>query len=269
MRKIAVLSQKGGVGKTTTAVNIAAGLAREEKKVLLIDLDAQGHVSTCFKSVPMGKTVQNILADGTDINECITHLGKNLDIIASTGELLNSEPILVHQKNPEHILAKRFAKVKGYDYVILDCPPSLTLLTRNALLFADEAFLISTTDVLSVDALIKGAEFIEWFKKSYNHHIKITNVIPTMFDKRNKVCRLMLAKMQNEFYDVVTDPIRANAKIKEAPLAGKSIFAYAKTSSGAKDYSALVKSIIMEESKYDSSVSEAKQAVSTKGIIAS
>jgi chromosome partitioning protein len=266
VRKIAVLSQKGGVGKTTTAVNLAAGLAREEKKVLLIDLDAQGHVSTCFKHAITGKSIYNILSNGADIQECVAHLGKNLDLIASTGELLNSEPLMIHEKNPEYILTKKMAKLKGYDYVILDCPPALTLLTRNALLFADEAVLVSSTDALAFDALAKTADFIDWFNESYDHNIKISKVIPTMFDKRSKACRVMLAQIQNEFYDVVSEPIRSNSKIREAPVAGKSIFTYAKSSAGAKDYTALVKEIIMDEPK---GVTQTLRGSTAKGVVAS
>ncbi|MBW2976662.1 ParA family protein [Candidatus Woesearchaeota archaeon] len=252
MRKICVINQKGGVGKTTTAINIAAGLSRQEKKVLIVDFDAQGNIASSL-NIENEKDIYHIMSENVDPRQCIKSLGTNLDIIPSRETLAKTEVLLAKMPDKEHILRKKLENLGGYDYVFIDCPPSLSVLNQNALLYAQEAFIPASTDYLGFSALMKMAEVIETLNRHFKHNIKITKVIPTLFDKRNKTCRAYLDKINNQFYEVATAPIRANSKLKEAPEHGKSIFSYAKNSRGAKDYLEVVRGVLNEEERVLSS----------------
>lgn len=247
MRKICVINQKGGVGKTTTAINIAAGLALNDKRVLLLDLDTQGHVATYFPIKEYKKDMYDLLTNGANVKECIINIGKNLDVITSSSNMRIAEAMLHKKEDGNEKLKQKMIDVEGeYDYVLIDCPPSIGIITQNAVLYADEAFIPTGTDVLGLDGLRKIIKTINEFNKQFGHKLKISKVIPTLYDKRNKICKKILDELKNEFYGIVTDPIRINSKLKEAPGAKKSIFRYAKSSSGAKDYGKLVDMILHE-----------------------
>ena len=259
MRKICIINQKGGVGKTTTAINLAAGLSRNEKKVLVVDLDAQGNIATSL-NIENEKDMYHLMSENADPKQCIKNLGKNFDIIPSRETLAKTEVLLAKMPNKEYILRKKLGNLEGYDYVIIDCPPSLSVLNQNALLYAQEAFIPVSTDHLGFDALMKMNGVIDTINKHFNHNIKITKVVPTLFDKRSKTCKTYLDKINNQFYGITTNPIRVNSKLKESPAHGKSIFSYAKSSRGAKDYLEVVNSVLNEEkrmlSKYKSAETE-------------
>ncbi len=249
MRKICVINQKGGVGKTTTTVNLGMGLAREGKKVLIIDLDAQGNVSTCLPAESK-KDLFDLLVENADLKECISVVTENLDIIKSKETLAKAELILVGENARETILKRKLQNLAGYDYVLLDCPPSLGLLNQNAMLFANEALIPASTDILGLDALRKMRHIIEKINEVFGHSLVVSKVVPTLYDVRNKVCNSCLKQMQSEFYELVSDPVRVNATLKEAPAEKKSIFDYANASRGAEDYRRLVKHVLADESKY-------------------
>lgn len=246
MRTICIFNYKGGVGKTTTAINLAAGISRRDKKVLLVDLDPQGNIDTSLK-VNAEYDLYDAAVGKLPLHQCIVHIADNLDIITSKENLVKLEHYLVKDDSSRLLLKDMLSKVNGYDYMIIDCPPSLGVLNQNALTLGQEAFVPVSTDFLGYDALSKMTEIIAKINEHYSHDIKISKIIPTLYDKRNKICKNMLSKMQQEFPALMAYPIRYNSKLKEAPMHGKSIFNYAKSSAGAEDYGRLVDDVIEME----------------------
>ncbi len=246
MRKIAVINQKGGVGKTTTAINLAAGLAMQDKKVLLIDLDPQGNIGVSLKNASH-KDINDFFIETLDIRQCTVRLGKNLEFISSKKSLLGTELSMGRARESEFLLKNKMNGINGYDYVIIDCPPSFNLLTKNAVLYADEAIIPTSTDYLGYKGLLNTIELLHDINETYDHNIIPKKIVPTMFDSRNKICRIILDTIKNEFYELSTNPVRMNSKLKEAPRAGKSIYTYDKNSNGAKDYLDVVQMVIQDE----------------------
>lgn len=255
MRKICIINQKGGVGKTTTTVNLGAGLSRLGKKVLIIDLDPQGNVAVCLDNSSY-KDMYDFLMESAELKECVQNLGKNLDIITSKETLTKAEQMLVNETQRETFLRRKLKQIKGYDYVLLDCPPSLGLLNLNALLYANEAFIPVSTDVLGMHGLRAMIEAVNDVAEAFDHDIKVTKIIPTLHDRRNKICVQMLTKLKNEYYELVSEPIMVCSKLKEAPASGKSIFNYAKSSQAAKDYLCLVNQTAHDEMAMKTSETE-------------
>lgn len=251
MRKIAVFNQKGGVGKTTTAVNLGAGLSRNGKRTVIIDLDPQGDISVCH-DVKAEKSLHELIMGEAELEETITRLGKNLDIIHSNNKLAESEQSIIERKKVSDIFESIFTPKLDYDYVILDCPPSLRSLNKSALFYAREVVIPAATDILGYDALIKTISTIVKLNGEHKRKLYISCIIPTMYDKRRKMCTEILKKMKSEFTPmIVSEPIRFCSKLGEAPNVKKSIFNFAKSSSGAEDYWKVVKLMLENENMYD------------------
>ncbi|MBU1975173.1 MAG: ParA family protein [Nanoarchaeota archaeon] len=240
MRKIAIINQKGGVGKTTTAINLAAGLAKRGFKVLILDLDGQGNISTAL-NINAEKDMYSMLVEKQEPESCMTEVRENISVIPSNDTLEKAEVIMSGQPSRETILKRALQDVRGFDYILLDCPPSLSILNQNALLYADEAFIPASTDFLGLDALRKMLKEIDTINNVFSHECDVTMIIPTMFDGRNKTCKEHHKLMKTEFNGIpISEPIRINSKLKEMPKSGKTIFEYANSSRGAQDYKKLV-----------------------------
>ena len=252
MRIISILNQKGGVGKTTTTINLGAGLTRKNRKVLLIDLDPQGNIATCFNDSSQ-KDMYDFLIDNADIQECIRNLGTNFDMITCKESLIRAEAQMLGMENKETLLRRKLRgseHIKNYDYVLIDCPPSIGLLSQNAILASSEIIIPVGCDYLSYKGLRTIVDLINYISDRYDHEIAISKIVPTMYDARNSLCVEILNQMSNDFYELVADPIRVSSKIKESPKFGKSIFKYDLKCTGAEDYMRLVNQVIFDERKY-------------------
>ncbi|MFH1317322.1 MAG: AAA family ATPase [Candidatus Woesearchaeota archaeon] len=250
MRTICIINQKGGVGKTTTVASLSVGLARKGRKVLILDLDSQGNLST-YLCAHSDKNMYHLLINKENPNNCIVNIAENLDIIPSNKELAQAEISLSGIPSRETVLKRALEPVKGYDYILVDCPPSLSLLSQNALAFCKEAFVPVATEYLALDGLKKISANIDEMNELFKHKLKISAIIPTMYDKRIKSCIKTLAEIRRGYNGIVLPPIRTNSKLKEAPGLGTSIYDYAKYSRGAKDYQKLVDAVIDQEFYYN------------------
>ncbi len=243
MRKICIINQKGGVGKTTTAINVAKNLAMQGKKVLMLDLDPQGNIAACV-GVHSHKDMFDILVNGVNPRSCVVHVAENLDLISSRETLTKAEIILVGEPAREKILSRRLKDLTDYDFILIDCPPSLGLLNQNVLIYSDEVMVPVSTDPLGLFGLNNIVQAVEKVNDVFNHKLKITKVVPTMYDQRSRVCKQALQELKNRFPGIVSSPIRVDTKLKEAPKAKQTIFEYCKSSRGAKDYALLAKSLV-------------------------
>ena len=239
-RRVAILNQKGGTGKTTTAVNLAAGLAERHHEVLLIDTDAQGNVGVSL-GVAGERSLYHVLVDGADPGEVSVPVRKHLDVITSDATLAAAEIVLARQNTDQRsrILSKRLnmmAISRRYDYVIIDCGPSLNLLNQNALSYADEVIIPVTCDYLALVGVKQVLRTIKDVERHLGHAVRISAVLPTFYDGRTRLAREVLETLQSHFKHKCLEPIRHNTRLAEAPSHKKSIFEYAPTSHGAADY---------------------------------
>lgn len=248
-RIISVVNQKGGVGKTTTAVNLATIFAVMDKKVLIIDIDSQGNTSSGLgiKQTERKITSYNVFSGLNSIKDAIlTTEVPNLSIVSANTNLAAIELELIHLKNYENILLEKLEETKKiFDYIIIDCPPSLGLITLNALVACDEILIPMLCDFYSLEGLSHLLKTIEIVEKKMNPRIKIGGILFTMYDKRNKLTeqvendvRACLGKL------VYKTTIPRNVKVSEAPSHGKAAIIYDYRCSGSRAYLDLAKEII-------------------------
>lgn len=248
MKTIAVTNQKGGVGKTTTAINIAAYLAHLGKRTLLIDVDPQGSASSGIgmKGYSFENTIYEAL-NGMDINKSI-HPTKinNLSIICANQNLAAAEIELVSIQNREHKLKNALKNIENiYDVVLIDCPPSLSLLTINALVASNYILIPVQSEFYALEGLSLLVETAARIKNLWNHDLDILGLILTMYDRRNLFHREVEDDIRKHFKAKLFETIiTRNIRLAEASSFGKSIYEYDKYSIGSKTYESLAKEII-------------------------
>jgi len=252
MRSIALTNQKGGVAKTTTTVNLGACLAQMGKKVLLVDLDPQGNLSSWLglDIHNLERSMYNVFLEEVYLEEILTKTCvENMTLAPSNVALAGVERILAHEKGRDLILRKRMsAVVNKYDYILLDCPPSLGLITINALTFVKEVFIPLETKVLALNGLVTLINTVQVVKERLNHNLEVTGIIACRFDGRTNLSNEVFNQIKERFKDKVFDTIiKENTRLAECPISGKPITMYAPDSSGAIDYANLAKEVVLKE----------------------
>lgn len=248
-RIIAIANQKGGVGKTTTAINLSACLAEAGQRVLAVDFDPQGNATSGlgFEKGYMSKTVYELLMGECEINECvIKEVQKNLDILPSDVDLSGAEIELLDQSDKESKLRKELEKVeKDYDFIIVDCPPSLNLLTINALTAADTVLVPIQCEYYALEGLSQIIQTVDLVKKKLNPKLELEGVVFTMYDARTnlslEVVESVKGHLNRNIYKTI---IPRNVRLAEAPSHGMPINLYDSRSTGAESYRMLAAEVI-------------------------
>jgi len=239
-RSVAVFNQKGGTAKTTTAVHLAAGLARAGKRVLLVDTDGQGNAGASL-GVKYERSLYHVLVMGLAYQDAIVPARPNLDLLPANETLAAAELYLSGQRHRDRVLASRLAGATDhYDFVILDCSPSLSLMNQNALVVAEAVLCPVACDYLSLLGVKQVVRTIKQINRLLGHKLDLFGVLPTMFDARARLCKESLDTLRELFGDACLDPIHFAIKAKEAPSQGKTLFEYAPGSPTTQDYSRLV-----------------------------
>lgn len=262
-RRISLLNQKGGVGKTTTSVNLAAGLARLGRRTLLIDLDPQAHATLHLGVEPdqAEHTVYDLLLDeDADPRACATNVSEGLDLIASETDLAAAEHELASLPNRQSRLRSALKRVeREYDAILIDCPPSLGLLTVNALAATDEVLIPMQAHFLALQGVGKLLETVRLVGASVNPDLRVAGVVLCMFDSQTTHTQEVVADIESFFESargqnvpwsgakLYQPAIRRNIKLAECPSFGQTIFDYAPSAAGAQDYGALAQAFAADQ----------------------
>src|SRR6202042_454104 len=215
--RLAIFNHKGGTGKTTTSVSIAAGLASRGLRVLLVDTDSQGNVGVSL-GVKADKTLYHVLVMGVRPEAAAIRVRPNLDLITSNETLAAAGPYLAGRQNRDRILSDRLASAfAAYDVVILDCSPSLSLMNQNALVAAEGIVVPVACDFLSLVGVRQVVKTVKNVNALLHHPVQIHGVLPTFYDARARICRAAVEALKEHFGDRCLEPVRQTPKVKEAP----------------------------------------------------
>ena len=250
-RIIAIANQKGGVGKTTTAVNLSAALARTPKRVLLVDLDPQGNATmgSGVDKRTLAASLTEVLLDGVPVRDALVRSEDGYDLLPGNIDLTAAEIRLMDVEGREQRLKQALGEVRdGYDFILIDCPPSLSLLTLNALNAADSVLVPMQCEYYALEGLSALLETIDALKDRLNPALEIEGVLRTMFDVRNNLANAVSAELTNHFGDVVFRTIiPRNVRLAEAPSHGQSIIGYDKASRGGVAYLGLAGELLRRQ----------------------
>lgn len=253
MKKICIFNQKGGVGKTTTNINLCAYLAMEGYKVLTIDIDPQGNTTSGLglDKNNLGLSIYDVLVSDVNMKESIVRsdLVQNLYISPSTMELAGAEVELINKNDRESIMKNKLKEIEDeYDYVFIDCPPSLGVLTINALAYADSVLIPIQCEFYALEGVSQLINTIQLVKKSLNKKLEIEGVVMTMFDYRTNLSNEVLKEVQKYFKDkVYKTTISRNVRLAEAPSFGLPIMLYDEKCKGAEAYVKLTKEFLKRQ----------------------
>lgn len=249
VKKLAIVNQKGGVGKSTTAINLGAALAEEGRKVLIVDIDPQGNASSGLgvDKTEVEYSIYDLLLEGVDFSEVIISVAdSNLDIIPANIDLAGAEIELVSQISRESRLDKALqGDIDSYDFILIDCPPSLGLLTLNALTAADGVIVPIQCEYYALEGLGQLLETIKLVQNNLNSRLELEGVLLTMYDSRTNLSDQVADEVKKHFSDEIYQTvIPRNVRLSEAPSFGQSIISYDNRSSGAKAYRKLAQEVL-------------------------
>ena len=242
MRRVAVAIFKGGTGKSTVAVNVAVGLARRGRRVLVVDLDAQANASQMLGAADGRPTIREVLVDRVPPDEAARAVEPNLSVLPANRSLAPIEAWLSTQVRREEVLRQRLAPLAERDVVILDCAPAWSFLNINGLLYADEVWIPVSMDFLALVGVQQLEDTFDMLRDELGHELR-KRVIPTFFDGRTRKAGEVLAALAERYGDAVLPPLRTSVRVSEAPSFGRSIFDHAPGSSAAADFERLVDAI--------------------------
>jgi len=250
-RVVAIANQKGGVGKTTTAINLGAALAAFDRKIAIVDFDPQANATSGLgrSGQHNGANAYDVLL-GADPRLALQETGfPNLSLLPSARDLVGAEIELVNQDGRENRLRNAIAPIRQeFDFVFIDCPPSLSLLTVNALTAADSVLIPLQTEYFALEGLSELLESVDRVRHSFNPGLEIEGILLTMFDERTNLARQVLADIRGHFGNLVYDTvIPRNVRLGEAPSFGKPVLAYDVKSKGAESYLALGREVLRKE----------------------
>ena len=244
---IAITNQKGGVGKTTTSINLSASIAAAEKKTLLIDIDPQANSTSGLGIDNNENSVYQVLIGTEDIRECVSNTYMPfLDIVPSNINLVGAEIEMVSMQGREVLLKDQIKKLKNdYDFIFIDCPPSLSLLTLNALIAADSVLIPVQCEYFALEGLGQLLNTINMVKKELNSSLTVEGVLLTMYDQRLRLSNQVVEEVKKYFGEKVFKTIiHRNVRVSEAPSHGKPIILYDAFSTGSKNYISLAHEIL-------------------------
>jgi chromosome partitioning protein len=260
---LAITNQKGGVGKTTTTINVAAALAANDLHVLVIDSDPQGNATTGLGATkdPSRPSLYQVLLGGAELTDAVVHTGfEGLDLIPGDKNLVGANLELVDTTRREFRLQEKVNAVRAeYDFILIDCPPALDLLTLNALIAADAVLVPIQCEFFALEGISELMDTIERIRESFGHPLEIEGILLTMFDDRTNLTRQVAADLRDFFRDQVFQTvIPRSVRLAEAPSHGQTILAYDVRSRGAESYIRLANEILDHEQKRGQSAKSAR-----------